>query len=68
MGPLDSSAGVPEESGMRRPFVSHHSMKLAAHPFPAPGRLRFEAEQLLRERFFFHCRIVYPFVLETPNV
>ncbi len=63
MGPLDSSAGVPEESGVRRTLVSHHSMELAAHPFPAPRGFRLEAEQLLRERFFFHCRIMYPFVL-----
>ena len=56
MGPLDSSAGVPEESGVRRPLVSHHSMELTAHPFPAPRGLLPEAEQLLRERLFFHCR------------
>ena len=38
-------------------------MELTAHPLPAPRRLRLEAEQLLRERFFFHCRIMYPYVL-----
>ena len=51
MWPLDSSAGVPEESGVCRPLVSHHSMKFTAHPFPAPGRFRLEAEQLFRECF-----------------
>ena len=31
-------------------------MKLAGHPFPAPGRLRPEAEQFFRECFLFHRR------------
>ena len=29
-------------------------MKLAAHPFPAPGRFRLEAKQLLIEWFLSH--------------
>ena len=64
MWPLDSSTGVPEESGVCWPFLAHHSMKFTAHPFPAPGRFRLEAEQLFRERFLFHCRIIYSFVLK----
>ena len=58
IGPLDLSGGVPEESGVRRPLVTHDSMQLAAHPLPAPGRLRLEAEQLLPECFFSHTYIV----------
>ncbi len=53
MWPLDVSAGISEESGVCRPLVSHHTMKLAAHPLPAPGGLRLEAEQLLRKGFSF---------------
>jgi len=63
MGPLDSSAGIPKESGVSRPLVAHHPMKLTAHPFPAPGSFLLEAEYLFGERFFFHCRIIYPFVM-----
>jgi len=44
MGPLDSSAGVPEEGGVRRPLVTHDSMELAAHPLPAPRSLLLESE------------------------
>ncbi len=42
--PPDFSAGVPEESGVCRPLVTHHSMELATHPLPAPRGLRPEAE------------------------
>ncbi len=59
---LDLSVGVPEESGVGRAFHAHHTMKLAAQSLPAPRGLSLEAEQLLLERFFFHCRIMYPFV------
>ena len=45
------SLSVPVESGVRRSFVTHDSMKLTAQPLPAPSRLLLEAEQLLRERF-----------------
>ncbi len=31
-------------------------MELTAHPFPTPNSFLLEAEQLLRERLFFHCR------------
>ncbi len=60
--PLDFSTGIPEESGVRRPLVTHHAMKLAGHPLPAPRRFRLEAKQLLREWslawlavVFLHC-------------
>ncbi len=56
--PLALSFGVPEESGVRRPLVSHHSMELTAHPLPAPGRLLLEAKQFLRECFFFWRRLL----------
>jgi len=68
MWPLDLSAGIPVESGVCRPLVSHHSMKLTAHLLPAPRSLLLEAEQLLRERFLFHCRILNIFCLETPTL
>ncbi len=45
------SLSGPVESGVRRSFVTHDSMKLTAQPLPAPSRLLLEAEQLLRERF-----------------
>ena len=57
MGPLDSSAGVPEQSGVRRAFLAHHSMKFTAHSFPAPRRFLLEAEQLLTEWFLSHTDI-----------
>jgi len=58
IGPLALSFGVPEESGVRRAFLAHHSMELAGHPFPAPGRLLLEAKQFLRECFFFWRRLL----------
>ena len=51
MGPLGFSAGAPEESGVRRAFLAHHSMKFTAHSFPAPRGLLPKAEQLLTEWF-----------------
>jgi len=42
-------------------------MKLTAHPLPAPRSLLLEAEQLLAERFLFHCRILNIFCLEMPT-
>ena len=41
--PLGLSAGVPEEGGVGRPLVTHHSMELAAHPLPAPSSFLPEA-------------------------
>ncbi len=57
ISPLDLSTGVPVESGVRRPFVTHHSMEVAAHPFPAPRSVLPEAEQLLTECFLSHTYI-----------
>ncbi len=54
MGPLDSSASIPKESGVCRTLVSHHAMELTAHSFPAPRGLLLEAEQLLTECFLSH--------------
>ncbi len=44
IGPLDPSSGVPEESGVRRSFLTHYSMKFATHSLPAPRSLLLEAE------------------------
>ncbi len=64
---LAFSLSVPEESGVRRTLVTHDSMELTAHPFPAPRSFLLEAEQLLRDRFLFwlrhfrfQCRIIKP--------
>ena len=61
MWPLDVSAGIPKESGVRWAFLAHHSMELTAHLLPAPGSFLLEAEQLFRECFlaalgFLHKR------------
>ena len=57
IGPLDLSAGIQKESGVRRAFLAHHSMELAAHPVPAPRRFLPEAEQLLTECSLSHTHI-----------
>ncbi len=44
IGPLDPSAGVPEQSGVRWAFLAHHPMKFAANLFPTPRRFLLEAE------------------------
>jgi len=54
MWPLDVSAGIPKESGMRWAFLAHHSMELTAHSFPAPRRFLLEALELLIEWFLSH--------------
>ena len=65
MWPLDPSTGIPKESGVGRAFLTHHAMELATHPFPAPRGLLPEAEQLLRERFLFHHRMLLGHLLPT---
>ena len=47
--PLDLPAGIPEEGGVCRSLVAHHSMKFVTQPLPAPRRFLLEAEQLLTE-------------------
>ncbi len=44
IGPLDLSAGILKESGVRRAFLAHHSMNFTAHPLPAPGSFLLEVE------------------------
>jgi hypothetical protein len=47
----DFSDGIPEEGSVRGTLLTHHSMKFAAHSFPAPRRPLLEAKQTLGECF-----------------
>ena len=49
--PPDFPDSIAEKGGMSGTLLTHHSMKFAAHPFPAPRRPLLEAEQSFWECF-----------------
>ena len=62
VSPLDFSDSIAEEGGVSGTLLTHHSMKFAAHSFPAPGRPLLEAEQSLGE-CFLSWHVLLPFHL-----